>query len=95
VAAASADAHDWYEGLRHPGGMACCDSGDCRPVDFCVCAGQRECLLVDGSCVPVPWDRVLPLPAPDGRAHACWPNDSDVPGSTRPVLICVILPGTA
>jgi hypothetical protein len=95
VAANPAGAHGWYKSLRHKDGTACCDEGDCRPVDLCVCGGGRECLLVDGSCVPIPWERVLPLPAPDGRAHACWPKDPDVAGSTRPILICVVLPGSA
>jgi hypothetical protein len=71
VAISPAGAHGWYKSLRHKDGTACCGEGDCRPVDLCVCADRRECLPVDGSCVPIPWERVLPLPAPDGRAHAC------------------------
>ncbi len=88
-------AHDWYTPLRDWAGNPCCNAQDCRPVAFCRCRAGQQCLLVDGRCMPIPWDRVLPIVSPDGGAHACWPDDPDTPGSTVPVPLCIILPGTS
>jgi hypothetical protein len=95
IAASPTAAHDWYRDLRQADGMRCCDGRDCRPVDLCQCAGGRECLLIEGRCVPIPWERVINEPSPDGRAHACWATSSDMAGFTRPSVTCVVLPGTA
>lgn len=90
LATGAVQAHDWYQGLRNPVGELCCGVQDCAPVAQCV-VGAREGIVHRGACVPVPADRLVPLPSPDGRAHLC----------TRPHptlgerIVCVILPGSA
>ena len=44
--------------------------------------------MIEGVCRPIPWDKVLDLPSPDGGAHACWQSFGQ-PSAIR----CVILPG--
>lgn len=84
----AAQAHDWYGGLRDSGGRSCCNDRDCHPVGLCAMPDRREGLLIEGRCRPIPWDKVLAIPAPDGQAHACWFH---VGG--HPAVQCVILPG--
>jgi|YNPMSStandDraft_1061717.scaffolds.fasta_scaffold00687_10 hypothetical protein len=90
MAADNGFAHDWYQGLRSPVGELCCGVRDCAPVAECVIGG-REGIVRRGACVPIPADRLVPIPSPDGRAHLC----------TRPHptlgerIVCVILPGSA
>jgi hypothetical protein len=76
VAAAApslARAHDWYTGLRSPSGVECCGGRDCRPVPFRLNpdTGQEE-IEANEAWRPVERDKVLPVPSPDGKAHACW-----------------------
>lgn len=71
---AAALAHDPYTGLRSPTGVSCCSggaSGDCRPVSMCRAAGGGEGLLLDGVCVPVPYEKVIDAPGIQGT-HACF-----------------------
>lgn len=94
--ASPAGAHDWYAGLRSPSGERCCQGRDCRPVAMCVGWDRREGLLVGDACLPIPWDKVLPLASPDGRPHACWRDPPEGYGrGMTPALRCVILPGSA
>jgi hypothetical protein len=86
-------AHDWYTDLQDSAGLSCCSERDCRPVAFCSCSDGKQCLAIDGQCVPIPWRRVLPQVPPDGRPHACWTHRADFPGATSLAIFCVILPG--
>ena len=88
-------AHDWYTHLEAPTGEKCCDDHDCRPIATCVLPGQREGLMVEGLCHAIPWDKVLPVAAPDGSPHACYWVKSDVYSRMRVHFLCVILPGAA
>jgi hypothetical protein len=81
-------AHGWYTGLRNRTGISCCDDKDCRPVGLCVLPDRKEGLLIEGVCLPIPWDKVLNMASPDGRAHACWQHFGH-----PPAVRCVILPG--
>src|SRR5262245_46735141 len=90
AAAPPAWAHSWYTGLRNRSGVDCCGDWDCRPVGLCVLPDRKEGLVIQGICRPIPWDKVLPLPSPDGSAHACWE-----PFGRPPPVRCVILPGEA
>ncbi|MCS6878648.1 MAG: hypothetical protein N2038_11745 [Geminicoccaceae bacterium] len=90
IASHPAAGHDWYQGLRNPVGELCCGVRDCAPVAECALEG-RAGVVHRGACVPIPPDRLVPIPSPDGRAHLC----------TRPHptlgerIVCVILPGSA
>ena len=84
----TAEAHDWYTGLHNGLGQSCCNDKDCRPVGLCVLPDRKEGLMIEGTCRPIPWDKVLGIVSPDGGAHACW---YDIGG--RPKVLCVILPG--
>jgi hypothetical protein len=97
VAAAvnSATAHDWYSRLKDANGLTCCNNRDCRPVAYCACADGGQCIEFDRQCVPIPWDRVLPLASPDGQPHACWWPSTPYLGTTEPMIFCVILPGVS
>jgi hypothetical protein len=87
---AAAHGHgDWYSDLRAPGtNNLCCNDRDCSPVSMCAGSGIGEGVEIEGKCVQVPYDKVLPMSAPDGGAHACW---NWVSGKL--ILRCVILPG--
>jgi hypothetical protein len=87
---AQAAAHQfaWYDGLRDGLGRSCCDNRDCKPVEMCSADGIGEGILINGACTQVPYDKVLPLAAPDGNAHACWYMSGG-----KPYFRCVILPG--
>jgi hypothetical protein len=88
VAALPARAHSWYSDLHNRNGISCCENQDCSPVELCVLPDRREGLLIDSVCRPIPWDKVLDLPSPDGGAHACWQHFGN-----PPPIRCVILPG--
>jgi hypothetical protein len=86
-----ARSHDWYQGLRSPGGIECCNERDCRPVPYRLNAQSgREEIEANGRWWPVEYDKVVTLPTPDGEAHACWRNPRG-----RPEFRCIILPGMA
>lgn len=95
LGAGAAGAHDWYEGLRDRAGHSCCGGRDCRPVGLCVDPTQHEGLLIDDSCYPMPAGKVLPLPSPDGRAHACYSEGPSAFGRKVLFFYCVILPGSS
>ena len=88
-------AHGWLTGLTSPGGELCCDDRDCPAVDhrYSREAGQLE-VLIDGRWIAVDPATLVPIPTPDGQAHACygrsWTNNV-----MTPVVRCVILPGEA
>ncbi len=89
--AAPASAHDWYGGLRNGRGELCCNALDCEPVAPCTTSEGREGLAFLGSCRAIPWERVLPMASPDGRAHVCaWRHPT-----IGARIVCVILPGDA
>ena len=94
LVASPAVTHDWYEELRSLSGERCCDARDCGRVGLCLRADRHEGLLVGGVCHPIPWDKVLPVPSPDGAAHACW-SKQDNYSPIGPPFRCVILPGSA
>jgi hypothetical protein len=86
-----ATAHGWYQGLRSPRGVECCNERDCRPVPHRFNAGNgREEIKAEGRWWPIHHDDVLTLPTPDGKAHACWSGPD-----SRPRFRCIILPGMA
>lgn len=81
--------HHWYQTLKTPEGLSCCNDQDCRPTQTRVRDGVHE-ILVDGVWVPVPMDRVLKQSAPDMGDHVCaLPGYSQ--GETHPHILCVIL----
>jgi hypothetical protein len=88
----STQAHDIYTGLKDRDGVSCCDYRDCRPVDTCILLNKHEGMVLDGDCVPIPWDKVLDTPAPDGGTHACWYNISR-DGNLKRVIRCVLRGG--
>ena len=88
TAAVPAGAHGWYTGLRNRYGISCCEDRDCRPVGLCVLPDKRQGVVIEGACRPIPRDKVLDLPSPDGGAHACWQGFGQ-----PPAIRCVVLPG--
>ncbi len=98
---APAAAHDWFSELVNRYGHPCCTGEDCGRTALCRLADGREGILVAGQCRPIPWDKVLDLPSPDGAAYVCagglkdrWrtlPPEATLP----PQIVCVILPGSA
>ena len=63
----------WYDELKVPKtGGSCCSGKDCAPAEPCLAVGDKEGLIVAGACYPIPWDRVLNIPSPDGQSHACF-----------------------
>lgn len=90
AAATPVGAHSWYSGLRNSNGIECCGDRDCHSVGLCVLPDGKEGLVIEGTCRPIPWNRVLPIASPDGSAHACWQRFG-----RPPAVRCVILPGEA
>ncbi len=88
-------AHEWYGGLeRNDGGGSCCNDEDCRPVAMCQMEGGAEGLMIEGTCRPIEWDKVLAIPSPDGQAHACYTSSFGLNGMGLQFL-CIILGGSA
>lgn len=70
-------AHDPYSGWKQPGtGKSCCDDRDCRPVRSYLGDDGLHYVFFLSRWRPVPPDRVLLIPPPDGRSHACIDNES-------------------
>jgi hypothetical protein len=94
--AAPASSHGWYSELRSPQGERCCNDRDCRAVDhrYNLQSGQLEIEILQ-QWVPIDPAKVLPLPSPDGKAHACfaynWFDGKPLP----PTMRCIILPGSS
>jgi hypothetical protein len=94
LAPAGAEAHDWYSGLRNKYGKSCCDGEDCRPTAMCRLPNGREGIVVFDACRLIPWDKVLGVPSPDGRAHVCAvPSQNG--GGVLALVMCVVLGGGA
>jgi hypothetical protein len=93
--ASAAQAHGWYEGLIAPSGGSCCNGRDCRPVSYRYepQTGRLE-VQIEGTWIAVNPATLLPIPSPDGQAHACfwhtWQGQK-----MMPMLRCVIMPGEA
>ena len=69
--AGRASAHDQYMDWKMPGtGVSCCHDRDCRPVRASL-TEEGWVALVDGLEVPIPPERILKQPSPDGRSHWC------------------------
>jgi hypothetical protein len=91
LAPTGTEGHDWYSGLKDRYGVSCCDGEDCQPTAMCRLPDGREGLVVFDVCRPIPWDRVLGLASPDGRAHVCAVPSRNGGGL---LVLCVILAGS-
>src|SRR5262249_5424434 len=85
--------HDkWHQGfysqLRRNDGGSCCNLMDCRPTQSRIVGDHYE-VKVDGVWMPVPYDKINNVVAPDGGAHVCAPRQV---GQNKGVIFCVILP---
>lgn len=91
--AAPANGHDWYWGLKSPGGESCCTERDCQPVDhrYNRETGRLE-VGIEGVWVMVDPDKVVQTPPTDGSAHACFERHWMLKKMT-PLIRCIILPG--
>ena len=85
-----AKAHDWYSGLHDKNGVSCCGGEDCRPTAMCRLPDGHEGIVVLDVCRPIPWDKVLGISAPDGRAHVCAVPSRNGGGA---LVLCVVLAG--
>lgn len=91
--------HSWYRGLRSPEGESCCNEKDCRPVPSRYVVGAEGPavleILISGRWTPVPPDRILPQPSPDGGVHACYSDPAPFMTETTSGLVirCVITGG--
>src|SRR4051794_18172413 len=95
MAATPASAHDWYQGLKSPGGDRCCLGGDCPPVEerYNPLTHHTE-VGIEGQWVPVDPAKLVNVPSPDGAAHACYERYWMLQKMT-PIVRCIILPGDA
>ncbi len=88
----SAAGHEWYTGLRIPGGplagRPCCAGQDCRKTEYCVLPNGHQGIVSRFGCVAIPWSRVLGVVSPDGAPHLC-----EAPLTTIFVPYCVVLGG--
>jgi hypothetical protein len=92
--------HEFYKGLKSPEGESCCNEKDCHPVDgrFVPEGTDGRFALeirIKGRWVPVPRDRILPQPSPDGGVHACYSDPAPFMTETEGGLIirCVVIGG--
>ena len=87
-----ADHDKWHQGfyskLKRNDGGSCCNLVDCRPTQSRMVDDHYE-VKVDGVWMPVPFDKINNVVAPDGGAHVCAPRQV---GPNKGVLFCVILP---
>src|SRR5580693_8799840 len=61
----------WFKGLSASDGTPCCSMADCRRTLSRLTADGYE-VIIDGSWVAVPWDRVLRgTDNPTGQAVVC------------------------
>jgi hypothetical protein len=51
--------------------------------------GDHYEVKVDGVWMPVPYDKINNVVAPDGGAHVCAPRQV---GQNKGIIFCVILP---
>jgi hypothetical protein len=87
--ASPAVAHDWYEEMLIPGSkQSCCNDRDCHPVPDCSSPGDlHRGVVIEGRCIEVAPQNVLPMDSPDARVHACWS-----PKSTPITIRCAVFP---
>ena len=87
-----ADHDKWHQGfyskLKRNDGGSCCNLMDCRPTQSRMVDDHYE-VKVDGVWMPVPFDKINNVVAPDGGAHVCAPRQV---GPNKGVIFCVILP---
>lgn len=68
----AARAHDGYENWTQPdNGGSCCNDHDCRPVRASQDLNGQWTAWVEGREVPVPPNKIMRRPSPDGRSHWC------------------------
>jgi hypothetical protein len=87
-----AQAHDWYTDLRTTDGRSCCGGEDCRPVEYRYSPEDGHQILIGDRWYAVKPNVILPVSSPDGRTHACY---REFQGAAGPLILCVVLPGTA
>lgn len=71
--------------LRPDTKTSCCNLADCRPTQGRQVGDHYE-VMVDGTWLPVPPDKIVKESAPDGGYHVCAPE------TPKGFLYCVILP---
>jgi hypothetical protein len=71
--------------LRPDTKTSCCNLTDCRPTEGRQVGDHYE-VMVDGTWMSVPPDKIVKESAPDGGFHVC------APVAPKGVLYCVILP---
>jgi hypothetical protein len=80
---------DFYTKLRrNDGGGTCCNQMDCRPTQSRMIGDHYE-VKVDAEWIPVPYDKIINVVAPDRGAHVCAPAQI---GHHKGEVSCVILP---
>jgi hypothetical protein len=73
--AGQAQAHERYTALVNPNtGARCCGAEDCAVRDPCMTKDMREGLVIEGACIAVTDDMILPTPSWDGQEHGCFYN---------------------
>jgi hypothetical protein len=89
----TSSAHDWFEGLKSPDGLKCCDYQDCWPVSHRYnLETHRLEVGIDGMWVPVDPATLVPTPSPDGSTYACFKRRWFGMQELLPFVRCVILP---
>jgi hypothetical protein len=88
-----ADHDKWHQGFysklkRNDGQGSCCNLMDCRPTQSRIVGDHYE-VKVDGVWMPVPYEKINNVVAPDGGAHVCAPRQV---GPNKGIIFCVILP---
>lgn len=64
-------AHEPYTNWQRPDvGGSCCNGQDCAPTKA-YWDGARWMAAYNGRYIPVPPEKVLKFPSPDGNAHLC------------------------
>ena len=77
----------FYERLIRPDtGNPCCSNGDCRPTSGRMVGDHYE-VKVNGTWVPVPWNKIVKETAPDLGYHVYAPSFFSQPHQ----LFCVVL----
>jgi hypothetical protein len=82
--------HSFYQGLfNKTKGVSCCHDKDCRPTQSRMVDDHYE-VMINGQWQTVDKDTIIPKSAPDGGAHICAGDPSNVDPNGR--VYCVILP---
>jgi hypothetical protein len=91
-------AHAWYQDLKTPNGLSCCNERDCQPVGHRYTTENGHEVEIEGHWVFVKPSVILPLSSPDGQTHACFERNWSTFGSQTTISFivrCVILGGEA